>query len=264
MPWKMRYVFSDILAKISYFALKSRREITYKNLKIAFPDYIEEEIIKIAKACYINMTRNFVETFFMPQLLSKGKAEIINEEIMKEAYLEKKGVLLVSLHEGNWEIGAYFGYQGYKMYHIVKRQKNPLFDTYINETRSAMGVKFIYKGDSPKKIISAIKEGAIISMLSDQYVDDTDVTFFGQNTQAPSGVAVLALKYDVPIVFGYCLRDKNNRHQLILQERLYPVVKPNIKESVQATTQLYITKMEEVIRQYPEQWLWQHNRFKER
>ena len=264
MPLKLRYLFSDGLAFLSYKLLKSRREVTYKNLKIAFPDYTAEEIHRIAKACYKNMTRNFVETFFMPKILSSGRATVVNEEIVKEAYDQKKGVLLVSLHEGNWEIGAFLGFKGYKMFHIVKRQKNPLFDEYINTTRSAMGVGFIYKGDSVKKIITAIKEGAIISMLSDQYVDDVQVEFFGQKTFAPSGAAVLAIKYNVPILFGYCLREPNNRHKLVAQEILKPVIKENLRESIQATTQLFISKMEEVIRQYPEQWLWQHNRFKER
>jgi len=97
--------------------------------------------------------------------------------------------------------------------------------------------------------------------LSDHRDKGAKVRFFGVETVAPTGAVSLALKYEVPLIFVYTLLHPDNRCDIVMAGEVELVRTGNFKEDVLANTQALITRMEDVIRRHPEQWMWFHDRW---
>ena len=262
-PESFRYSFAGNLGKLGYFLIKKRRKITIKNIQLAFPEKNISEVKKIAKDSYVIMSKVFLSSFWLPETITKpGKIKFENIEILDKAYSEGKGVILATMHMGNFEAASYLAYK-YPFYAVAKKQKNPLVSSYITDQREKLGMNIILRDKRiTRQLIQAINNKGVIALISDHYGKGAEVTFFGKKTLAPTGAINLALKQDVPIVFGYCILDKNNNNTAFIQEKLDLIKTGNIKQDVQINTQNLIHLMEKAIRKHPEQWMWFHNRWK--
>lgn len=262
LPVRARYKLAEWLALFFYHSAGQRRNITLSNLYHAFPDKKEDEIRRIAKESYKNMAKTFFEYFWLDKIIKSDRIRFSGKDILDDVYAQGRGVILVSLHMGNWELGSMLGSMGYPMYNIAKRQSNKRVDEVINAIRRKNNVQMIYKGDSSRKLVKAVKEKAIIGLVSDQYVKDTEVVFFNRKTMAPSGAAMLALRYDIPVIIGYNIRNKDNTFTAEIVKNLPMEKTGDMKQDVQRITQSITDELEAIIRAHPEQWLWQHRRWR--
>ncbi|NLK62553.1 MAG: lysophospholipid acyltransferase family protein [Fusobacteria bacterium] len=259
LPIKFRYKFLHFLGIIAYYTVKKRRDITKKNIKLAFPELSKKEINEISKKSYINITTAFFEVFWLDDL----KANIINLESIERGFKKGKGIILISMHYGNWEYGAYkLADIGLKFSGVARKLKNPYVNDYIDKLRSKNGLKIIPKGNGNKQIIRALLKNEILGLISDQYSRDVEVKFFGELTGAVEGPARLAKRYGSTIVTAYAQRINNEQFDFYISDEIIPEDIEDTEEFIKVNTQKMIENMEEIIKKDPTQWMWQHKRWK--
>jgi len=190
----------------------------------------------------------------------RSKVTMEKRERLEKAAGMKRGAILMSGHIGNWELlGAYVRNLGYPIHLLVKRQSNREVDTLLNTLRMAQRVGIIYTDTGSRALVKAVRSGAFVAILADQYggMESETVRFFGNEVLVPTGPAALILKYKLPLLFGALRRAKNGRHfigiELLTEWEGY---------DRKAVVQRYTDLLEEAVRRSPEMWLWTHRKFK--
>jgi len=266
---KLARKFSYPLAAIFFYLIPVRKKIVLKNLKKAFPDYDAQTINKIAFNCYRNFAVSFIEILCIPDL---SKDEIINilpvsnPELIINRFNERKGVILLSAHFGNWEyIAASVSARINIPFHVVvKKQRNPFVNDWMNKARTKWINKIIPLGISIRRVYKEIKNKNIVAMVADQRgpYEGIRIKFFGIDTAVYSGPAILALKTGAPIIYGLTIRQPDYSYKVILEEIDLSDLPENEEEKVIEISKRHTEFLENYIRQYPEQWFWMHNRWK--
>ena len=274
-PAPIIYCICRGLAALFYALISSRRRITFKNLRLALPELSDAERKKIARASYAHFGRCMAESV----MIMAGKikhdelAEMVDgSEMQKIIDLEKEnelGILLLSGHFGNFELlGHYTGMQLTKPTHVVARKgTNKLIDDRIvTPLRESFGNKIVYKDRALPKVARAIKSGEHAGLLIDiksNSAQGVPITFFGQQTYALKSSAYLQIKLNPPVIPFTMVHVGRNRYKIITGEPIHWTDNGKPKEEqIAELTQIHQTAFENLIRQYPEQWLWMHDRWK--
>jgi KDO2-lipid IV(A) lauroyltransferase len=245
------------------------------NLKAAFPDKSDVEIDEILRGCWDNLGRMGAEFAHLDRLWDfdpenpkrRGRIEILDADIerFRELLYDDKPALVFAAHLGNWELPAICA-ATYKLDSAVlyRRPNVAGIDEWLRKTRTASMGELISTGlDAPVKIAEAIKRGAHVGMLVDQYyVRGVPVTFFGQRTMANPLIARLARHFDCPIHGARIIRLPEHRFRGEMTDAIAPARDAEGKIDVAGTMQIITTVIEGWIREYPEQWLWLHRRWR--
>ena len=259
LPLKIRYYLFENIGLLMYFLIKKRREVTLNNLKIAFPEKSDEELIKIAKKSYKNMGKMIVVTTYLKEVTSRDDTVIENEEIVDNEFAKGKGVIIASLHLGAFEAGCKMS-RTKKVYAVFRTQKNRKLNNIMTKYRGQAGMNTIMKGDS-EALNNALKEKPLLALVTDHYTSDIEITFFGKKTMAASGAILLGIKYKIPIIYTYAIFDKDGI-RIVNQEVVNIEKKETLKETLVYNTQKLFYLFEETIKRYPDQYMWQHKRWR--
>jgi KDO2-lipid IV(A) lauroyltransferase len=141
---------------------------------------------------------------------------------------------------------------------------NPLFDTFINHTREQMGMTIVHDSDAVRRTPRSLRAGRAVAFVADQGVlglASTFVPFFGRPAKTPRGAAVFALRFDVPVLFIVALRKPNGRYRLVV-ERIEAEDTGNRDRDVDSIVARFTERLEKWVRVVPEQYFWQHRRWK--
>ena len=258
-PLKIRYAIFEQIGVLAYHVIKKRRVVTINNLKGAFPEKTEKEIIEIAKKSYRNMAKMMVVTAYLKEVTDRNDTIVENEEIVDNEFAKGKGIIIASLHLGAFEAGCKMS-KTKKVYAIFRSQKNKKLNELMVKYRIQAGMNTIMKGDT-ESLNKALKEKPLLALVTDHYTNDIEISFFGRKTMAASGAVLLGLKYKIPIVYTYAIFDKDGI-KIVNQEVVNIEKKENLKETVKYNTQKLFYLFEETIRKYPEQYMWQHKRWR--
>jgi KDO2-lipid IV(A) lauroyltransferase len=178
------------------------------------------------------------------------------------------GALIAAGHAGNWEVaGGALALRGVPIDGIAVRQRNPLFEQALSDNRRKLGVRVVYRGAAGKDVLRSLREGRVPVMLADQdagaagvYVD-----FFGHPASTPRGPALLALRSGARLFAGGCLVLPGSPRRYRIQ--LEPVEVPrtgDLIRDVQSLTQAHADALARLVQAAPEQYFWQHKRWKTR
>src|SRR5580704_15557704 len=174
-----------------------------------------------------------------------------------------RGVLVATAHLGNWELSAFtHALMTGPMRIVVRPLDNPMIDAVVERYRSLSGNPIIQKKDAARDILRALKSGEAVGILIDQNTTPDQgvfVDFFGVKACAGSAFVKLAHHTGAPVVPGFALWSGQERRYIL---RFYPPVE--MSGEVIEDTQRVHRQLESVIRQYPDQWLWIHRRWKTR
>ena len=222
-----------------------------------------KELKKIAKESYKTVAKNTFIPLFLMELIEKKAIEINNLKLAEELYGREKGLILTTLHMGGFEAGFSLA-EWFDVYTVFKKQKNPYLNDLMTSYREKTGAKTILKNvenGSNNKISECFSNKGLLILASDQYSNGVDIEFFGKPTMANEGNILLAMKYKVPVVLAYSVFEKD-RVNITFVKELEIEKKGKLKETLQYNTQKLFYDFEGLIRKYPEQYMWQHNRWK--
>ena len=269
IPRGVRKGFFIILFSLFYHLIPKSRLIVLHNLQRSFPEKNLKEIIRIAKGVYRHFAIVAAEFFDMPYINKENIhkwVEIEGLENYQEAIARGKGVLSIVAHFGNWELMTIAVPICLKPMYIVYRPlDNPVFDNMVEYVRTMNGNVLIPKGGSGKLVMELLKENQAIGILSDQNVAKSEgvfVDFFGRPACTGVGLAVMAMRSGAPVVPAFMARQKSGRYKFILKPAMDAVCTDDYEADLQVNTQRFTKIVEEIVREYPDQWFWFHQRWK--
>ncbi|MDQ6635883.1 MAG: lysophospholipid acyltransferase family protein [Gemmatimonadota bacterium] len=257
------------IGALGYRPLGVRRAVVERQVRAAFPGLGEGEVRRIARASYESLGRTTIETALLPAYSREqvlGMFERVDGwDVVERGMAGGKGILFVSGHLGNWELGgSLVAARGVPLEAVTRRMQNPLFDRYITETRRRIGMSVIHDADAVKRVPRAMRENHAVAFLVDQGavgLASTWVPFFGRYAKTPRGPAVFALRLDAPVVFGAALRQPSGRYVMHFEE--VRVDRTGDRETdVDRIVAAYTNTLERWIRRAPEQYFWHHRRWK--
>jgi KDO2-lipid IV(A) lauroyltransferase len=249
--------------------------IARAQLTAAFPEKSPAEIEKILRGVWDNLGRMGAEFAHLDRLWDfdpenpnrRGRIELAQPDIerFRKILYDDKPALLFAAHLGNWELPAVCA-ATYKLDNAIlyRRPNIARLNDWITETRAASMGELISTGlNAPMKIAQALERGAHVGMLVDQYyVRGVEVTFFGRRTNANPLLARLARHFNCPIHGARMIRLPDNRFRGELTEEIEPARDAEGKIDIAGTMQVIMNVIEGWVREYPEQWLWLHRRWR--
>jgi KDO2-lipid IV(A) lauroyltransferase len=255
--------------RLAFILDREHRNVALENLSIAFgQEKPEEELRSIAKRTFQNLGMMAIEFLRIPKMdVENFKKHVVVEGLDGAMELRRKqrGALLLVSHFGNWELmGLMSRVIGNPIMVIAKPMKNRHVDQFITGIRQAAGLEVIPPEKASRKVIRALSENRAVGILIDQRAKRSEgvwVDFFGRKAPTTPGLALLALKTGAPVVPVFMIRDGFQKHRLLIKEPLELIHTGNVKQDVEANTQLINHTLESMVRQYPEQWFWVHRRW---
>ncbi len=269
LPWSGAYLLADLLA-LAWWAVDARhRRLALANLAIAFPRWPEGKRRRIALKSYRNLSRTLVETLRYRVLLDgRWQERIVFDRpgIFEKARERGKGVMAVSGHLGNWEWLSGHAIRYGRVHIIARAIHNPLLDREIRKRREEAGVHQIYPDrESPRKILKALRAGEALCFLVDQSAkgdEGVEVPFFGKPAPTHTGPAVLALRTGASVFSIFTHRDARNRIHIVYGEPIEVVRTGNRQRDIETNTALFTRRVEEAVRNHPDQYFWVHDRWR--
>ena len=254
------------IGMLGYRPFGIRRAVVERQVSAAFPGLTEPEVARIARASYASLGRTTIETALLPTYSREQVVERTEGwELVERALALGLLLLVVTGHLGNWELGgSYVAARGVPLEAVARRMENPLFDTYLNETRRRIGMTVIHDADAVRRVPRAMREQHVVAFLVDQGavgLASTWVPFFGRYAKTPRGPAVFALRLGTPLLFACALRQPSGR--FVLHFEPVPVESTGTLDAdVDRIVAAYTSTLERWVRRAPEQYFWHHRRWK--
>ncbi len=273
IPRSWGYGSTKILALLFYHLVQNRRKITIENLSHAFANLSADQIQGLSKEVYIELSKTLTDTLF----LLSGRLEIDaivenrQEALAKLALLKERyhnGFIFMGAHFSNWELPPLFASKhGFPMVVVGREGDNPLIDKeIILPFRSRYGNQTVYKKSAGIAMMRELKKGGAVGVLIDQKVNKANgflVHFFGRDAFTTSSVAMLKLKSDPAVIPISMPRVSNGRYRLNIGDPIeYKADEiEEIDEKLNQMTKQYNLTLESIIKEYPAQWFWMHDRW---
>ena len=223
----------------------------------------------IGREFYINSGRNLADVVRMRRHFAAEIDHLVEAEGMEHfdlAYRRGKGVIGITGHIGNFELlAAYIQKQGYDVAVIGRELNNPGLNRLLVENRESVGLTNVYTTDSTKRMVDWLKKGGVVGVLID--IDSSRVRglylpVFGRWGYTPVGQTIIGLKCEAAFVPVVCLRQPDHRYRVIARPAIEPVTTGDFETDVRRMTGACSRALEEIILAHPEQWPWQHNRWR--
>jgi KDO2-lipid IV(A) lauroyltransferase len=269
LPWDRAARLGAALGRAGYRPLGIRRDVVVEQIAAAFPEFTPERVREVAEASYASLGRTTVEAALLPGLGRRKVLDLFADDegfrLWEELLPAGKGILGVTGHLGNWELaGAYIAARGLPIDAVARRQENPLFDRFVTRTRERLGMRVVWDGEAARRTPRALRENRTVAMVVDQGaagLASTWVPFFGRPAKTPRGPAVFALRLGAPVVFAAAIRRPDGRFALHA-ERVDYAVTGDRERDIDGIVAAYTATLERWVRRYPEQYFWQHRRWK--
>jgi len=262
VPFGWARAMARPLAAIAW-RLGLRRAITERNLLLAFPEWSPERRSDVARASFVNLFTVFLELPILRHLSDhalRRRLRVENLELLRA--IGPGGALLLSAHFGNWELLALgaAAISGVPFTIVAKSQRDY---GALERMRTSRGNRLIPTSRAAREASGILRSGGVVAMLADQSASGRDalVEMFSIPTYTFSAPARLALRYRPTIIVGFAVRGVEGDYTVRLEELAHADL-PDTEEGARILTQRYIDRLEAVIREHPEQWVWQHRKWK--
>ena len=267
LPYKLVLIMGRFVGNAYYFLAKKQvnraRQTIRERLEVS-----EERADEITRSMCRNLGMSVLETLYMPALNKSNIRKYVNierEDVLWGAVKEGKGVVMLAIHMDNWEwLGAALSLYGYPLTSFIKKQPNETVNRLLHELRSGAGIELFARGTS--EVITAaraLKAGKMLGFIADQDggYDGIFVPFLGKMASTPAGPAYCARKFKAPIVPIFIVRKPDGGHKTIVYDVFYYEDTGDEKLDMYNCTKRMTQIVEEVIRAYPDNWLWFQKRW---
>jgi len=272
LPRSVARAVGTIVARILLAVSAKLRKTAEFNLRLAFPDWTDSQ----RKATLRGMTRSLgwmaAEFARMPNYSVENIEETIvldGHENFLEGQRRGKGLLFLTAHLGAWELSSYaHALYGHPLHYMARPLDNARLDALVNRYRSISGNVPIFKNESARAMLKILKDAGTVGILADQNTmpqEGVFVDFFGTPACTTAGIARVALHTGAAVVPGYAVWDATlNKYRLRFEPPLELIRTGDTDRDILENTQQFAKVTEEIIRKYPEQWVWIHARWKTR
>lgn len=271
--WRANYRTARWVADLLFRFDKRHRQRAIRHLKYSFPEWPERRCAKVAKASMRNLIYLGVEMLFTTRLIKpatwRRHIRLTDlEETIHMLLTRRTPVIFVTGHFGNWEVIGYtMATLGFPTVSVARRLDNPYIDEYAFGVRARTGQIILDKKGASRTVPDVLARNGAVAFVADQDAGRKGafVDFFGRKASTYKIIALMAMRYNAPILVGYGKRlAEDYQFELALHKIIYPDQWAEQDDPVLWITQEYTRLLEEIIRKAPEQYLWQHRRWKHR
>ncbi len=245
-----------------------------KNLAIAFPARVEAERRRILRASYVNLGRSGAEYvrlggFFYRRLKNRVRYDRFEYWGEVPARHPGKGLLVLTAHFGNFELlTAAHAMHGYQISLVHHTQRFLAGDALMTFVRERAGVDQIRKHSAARAVLKALREGDLVGIPFDQNAKRSEaifVPFFGEIAATASGLARLVAISGAPVMPVFIVREADRRtHRIEIQDEIPIQRTADAAADIEENTRRFVKAIEDMVRRYPEQFLWTHRRYRTR
>jgi KDO2-lipid IV(A) lauroyltransferase len=272
LPRPLARSFASGMMCIFYALLPRLRKTAETNLRIAFPEWGDIQRKKVIRGMLRNLGWMAAEFVRLPKYSKKNIEQIValdGHENFLEGQRRGKGVLYLTGHIGAWELSSFaHALYGFPLHYMARRIDNQKIDALVNRYRCLPGNRPIFKNESARVMLKALKEAGTVGILADQNTmpgEAVFVDFFGKQASTTTGIARVALHTDAAVVPGYAVWDEAiGKYRLRFEPPVELIRTGDMERDVVENTQKFTKVIEDIIRKYPDQWVWVHGRWNTR
>jgi KDO2-lipid IV(A) lauroyltransferase len=263
---------ASAVARVLYVLSAKLRKTAEFNLRLAFPEWAESQRQQVIRNMTTNLGRMAAEFARMPKYSAANIQELVvleGHENFLQGHEQGKGVLYLTGHIGAWELSSFaHALYGYPLHYMARPLDNRKLDELVNRYRSLSGNRPIYKNESARLMLKVLKDAGTVGILADQNTMPSEgvfVDFFGTPACSTAGLARVALHTGAAVVPGYAYWDEAIKKYRLRFELPVELVRTGDNErDIFENTQKFTKVLEEIIRKYPDQWVWVHGRWNTR
>ncbi len=271
MPWRFSVQIGGLLGILAFYVLGRERKRSFEGLRIAFGnEKSDRALTEISRKNFCNLGKGLIEILNLKSLKNSRLESLITiegEEYLKEAQAAGNSIILITGHIGNWELmAAALSIQGYRLHVIATPLYDPRIDEVVVQLRAGYNIETISRGtpSSSRKILNVLRSKEILGLLIDQdtKVDGVFVNFFNRKAHTPAGAAQLALRSDATTMMCFVTRLPGDRHRITIEKPMRLYRSGDRIKDIEANTAMFTSRIEKHIKEYPDQWVWMHRRWK--
>lgn len=266
LPFDTAYRWSGAMGRFAFRHLPKERKKTLAHLAIAFPDLPASRLEKIGEEAFANYGHTLAELGLLEKLLPKlNKMQVTGREHFDAGLAKGRGVIAVTAHFANWELlGGWLAMSGYPGSVVARRIYYEPYDRELVAVRAKMRLETIYRDESPRRILRALRDNRVLGIVPDQDVDTVEgvfVDFFGRPAYTPTAPVRFAAASGAPLVPCFLIREEG-RYRIAIEPPIELVRTGDKDKDLVTNTQKWVSLQEEYIRRYPHLWVWNHKRWK--
>jgi KDO2-lipid IV(A) lauroyltransferase len=268
IPLRAGRFLGRLLGRLAWHVARRERRKALANIALAFPEWPDAKHRDTIRAMFRHLGMSLFEIAWLPNLVrERGETTTVfegAEEVMAQIDAGR-GVVIFTAHCGNWEwLACGTGLWGRPTSVLQRERDQPEMNRYITELRANAGVHSIDRGSpsSARDMMRILRHGGILAFLVDQNLrtESVKVPFFGHPAPTPIGPAKLAIRAEALVSVTFTERLPDGRHVI---RYLDPIECKRGDDPVALVA--HATRLiEEQIRRVPEQWVWMHDRWKDR
>lgn len=272
LPRSFGIFLTRIIALAAYRLDFRHRHIADVNLKIAFPDLPKSRREEITRKSFQNTAMNLLEISRIPKLNRHNISSLVQYDPdsgldnFRAAQSKGKGILYLTGHFSAWELlPAAHALYGYPLSFITRPLDNIKLDRYLQQLRESMGNSVINKKNALRPVLKKLKENGSVGILMDQntsLLEGGFADFFGLPAATTTGLALLALRTDAPVLPGYLTPMRHGRYRIKFLPPIEVTRTGDRNRDIETNTRELNRILEGIIREQPESWLWGHKRWK--
>jgi KDO2-lipid IV(A) lauroyltransferase len=257
----------SLLGSFGSLVVRRERRRAIENVARAFPDWSAAQRKRLVRASFQHIGKSVLELLWLPNLDTRLNETTLYEGTERLLALIDAGrpVIIFTAHCGNWEWLCYGSGKLGRPTAVLQRERNEVeMNQFITDMRTRAGVQTIDRGSagSARELLQATKRGGILAFLIDQSLrtESVKVPFFGVPAPTPIGPAKLAIRSEAIAMPGFVERLNDGRHLIRFGD---PIECKRGDDPIALTTRM-TEEIEAQIRRVPEQWVWFHDRWRER
>jgi KDO2-lipid IV(A) lauroyltransferase len=263
LPARPLYAIAVILGEIGYVAWTAKRQIAKRNFAIVLGrPWTDPEVARIARRSFRNFAKYIVEIMRFPRLDVADFERLVNVEgweHLRGALAHGKGVIFVSIHFGNFELGGARISDEIPLNVIADELENQRLMDLLVGNRAHKNITLLSPDGAAKKVLGALRRNEMVGLMMDlgpraQAFDTVDADFFGTPTAFPAVAASLARVSGAPIVVSACVRRTDNTFTGIALPPIFVGRTKQAADDVQHATQAIARGLEGFVRRWPDQW----------
>ena len=271
-PRGLARALASAVASALYGMLPKLRRTADFNLRLAFPEWDDARRRVVIRGMVRNLGWMAAEFARFPRYTRENIEEALildGHENFLNGQRRGKGVLYLTGHIGAWELSSFaHALYGYPLHYMARPLDNARLDVLVNCYRGLSGNTPIFKNESARSMLKILKDAGTVGILADQNTlreEGVFVDFFGVPACTTTGIARVALHTGAAVVPGYAVWDESlQKYRLRFEPPLELVRTGNAEHDIFENTQLFARLTEEIIRKYPDHWVWLHARWKTR
>jgi KDO2-lipid IV(A) lauroyltransferase len=267
LPLRAARACGAALGELAFHAVRRERALAMRNLSQAFPDWTARQRKRTTRAMFHHLGRIVFEMLWLPRFdaaMRDRTTELVGVEQFRALMARGRGAIAITAHHGNWEWAAVcVATLGVDLSALQRERNEADINRFVTELRAHHGIRTIDRGSTAaaREMIQTLRRGGLLAFLIDQNIraESAKVPFFGRPALTPLGPAKLAIRTETPIV---CIFTELRGDHYVLT--FHDPIEVTRNDDPIALTAKITAAIEAQIRRAPEQWVWLHDRWRER